>query len=210
MYENILRMVNSYRFTYGDMKATHHERFSFRPYMKDGKLIPLEPHVFSSLDNLYKAAEDAFAKDFWAKPKAQFPYSVAFIKALSSHAFTIPLTMRWERQKRHEFLSQYKDPYLGKNLLQVITWFSEWAAENNITPVVFFVPMNKFDITSPQIWIDTYKDRLPGNLIIRNVDFSRIKPNNYNLSTGRRHPTPYGADALAAQIVDIVQPLVLP
>ncbi len=72
MYENLYRMVNSYRpVLYDSVYST----YSLKPHMKDGQVVPHPgAESLASIGAFKDAAEDAFDRDFWARPVLGFPY----------------------------------------------------------------------------------------------------------------------------------------
>ena len=82
MYENLYRMLNSYR----PVLYTQSSDFTLKPYMMNGHIVPHPgPRVFDSLAQFKQVAETTFDTDFWTKPVAEFPYSIALGKSLASN-----------------------------------------------------------------------------------------------------------------------------
>src|SRR5262249_46813837 len=77
MLDNTRRMVNSdRRVHYRDTGML----FGLKPFLRDGSfhgLVGGDP--FRDFPALLKAADAAFDSDFWARPRAQFPYAVSAI-----------------------------------------------------------------------------------------------------------------------------------
>lgn len=205
MYENINRLATSYWPVYQEQPL---RLLSFKPFMRNGKMIELNPDILQSGRSVRAAATKAFREDYWARPQPEFPYSLALLQAVTSHSFIDTSLMRIGARSNQEYRYQYEDPELSQNLLVVVQKFTQWALKENLRPVVFFIPRSAQDTTSPTSWIERNREALPPELTIRNMDFSGVQPERFNLKpNGDCHPSPYGAQQVAARLQHIVAPL---
>ena len=70
MYENLYRMLNSYR----PVLYTQSSDYALKPYMANGQIVAHPgSQVFTSLGQFKQVAQKSFDDDFWAKPVAEFP-----------------------------------------------------------------------------------------------------------------------------------------
>jgi hypothetical protein len=202
MYEDARRMVNSYRPVYYPDTGM---LFGLKPFLRDGSfhgLIGGEP--FRDFPSLLKAADAAFDSDFWARPRAQFPYAVSAIRAVSSPAFWVPMLdqqfMRLGIPHHRAFLSLAS---VQDNLRGLYDRFDRLAQHRNLRPVVAFVPPYQQDHVSGLIGIAAATDEQRRRITFVNIgddfDWSRFFRGC--------HPTPDGYAMIAADVARVVRPL---
>lgn len=209
MYENINRLAASYWPVY--TKTKPNRIFEFKPYMDNGKVVMPAPGIYDSVDTVVEAAHKAFQDDFWARPDPGFPYSVALLRLISSKSFRNSMLMSLGTQQGQTYRYQYQNEELSNNLRTVLRMFTEWAQQEKLAPVVFFIPRSPADTQSGAQWIARNRETLPPQLQLHNVDFTTITATRYNLRpNGTCHPSPYGYAQVAAQVEAAVRPLLQP
>lgn len=205
MYENIRRMTNQWRPILYNWTGIP---FGVKPYIEDGVIHPVPATAFDSFDHFISVANEARKNDYWSKPEYGFPYSIGFIKAITSHAFYMDYLQPKQYPHTLPFEYDYRHSPLAEELFHIITEFAQWAKEEQLQPIVFFLPSNKSDTESPDFWIANYQDKLPSDLIVKNLAFSSIDHQQYNLkSNGGCHPSPYGAQQIAMQYIQTLRSL---
>lgn len=203
MYEDIYRMVNAYRPAYVPNGGAQR----FKPYMRDGLISGLPTEPFTSFAAMQRASEQAMREDYWARPPASFPYSYALLRALTSNMFRrVVLTRLWGKSI-FGFDFAFRDQYLGENLYALLVEYSRWATAEGLKPIVVFLPRNNADTQSPEYWLAHYQDRLPPELYVTNLDISRMDMRRYNMVKSSCHPSDYGAGAIAAEYLHILEKL---
>jgi hypothetical protein len=202
MYENTRRMVNSYRPVY---YLDSGMLFGLKPFLRDGSfhgLVGGDP--FRDFPSLLKAADAAFDSDFWARPRASFPYVVSAIRAVSSPAFWVPMLdqqlIRLDIPHHRVF---YSLPSVQENLRALYDRFANLAQRRNLRPVVAFVPPYQQDHVSGLIGIAAATDDQRQRITFVNVgddfDWSRFFRGC--------HPSPDGYAMIAAGVARAVRPL---
>jgi hypothetical protein len=202
MYENTRRMVNSYRPVYYPDTGM---RFGFKPFMRDGALHGLiggDP--FRDLPALLKAADDAFANDFWARPRPQFPFAVSAIRAIAAPAFWVPaLDSKFISIDIPQHRVFYSLPGIKQSLRALYDRFAGFAQSRKLHPVVAFIPPYQQDHTSGLIGIAAATDEQRRRISFVNVgddfDWSRFFRGC--------HPSADGYAMIAAGVARIVRPL---
>ncbi len=209
MYENIFRMVNSYRPVL-TMKSGAH---TIKPYMHKGVIRPHPGQkVLGNIDSLEEFANDAFDNDFWAKPKHEFPFSVSFLRSLGTDFFYYKkLGRRLRKVGIPEYFLAYRSDDFSLELLSLFDLYAEFARQKNVIPVVVFIPRDKYDRQSVSRFIEKNKDRFPKDLLIGDVGTLDIDWDWYNLMDTREadninfcHPSPYGQRKIAEYIADLL------
>lgn len=207
MYENLYRTINSYRpVLYEDGVD-----YGLKPYMAEGRVQPHPGSAsFADIDSFKAYALNAFDNDFWAKPYAEFPYSLSLIRAVSSNYFYF---MRLRKLLRKVGLPEYtllfKSKWVSTQLVSLMNQFAEHALSLEVQPIVVFIPRNRLDTQSPSIFLDNYGERLNPNLVIGDVgradvnwkDFNFEEKDNDNIC----HPSPYGYRAIAEYVAGLLK-----
>jgi hypothetical protein len=209
MYENIFRMVNSYRPVLADKSS----EYRFKPYIQNGDIQPnpgrdafQNPHAFLA------CASAAFDDDFWSKPKHQFPFSVSYIRALGSNYFYFKrLSRKLRKIGVPEYLLAYRSDGLSAELVSLLERFRSFAKERNLIPVVLFIPRDKYDTKSISRFIENNKAHLPRGLLIGDVGRAEIEWDRYSLLDTKDgnvvdfcHPSPYGYGKIAEYVADLL------
>lgn len=196
MYENIYRMVNSYR----PMLITKGTTYALKPYMKEGNI---QPHpgqgAFKDVDTFKAYVNDAFDNDFWARPPQRFPFFFSFIQAMGTNFFYYKKLPRKIRKIGFpEYALAYSSSQFNQELISLLGLYAEFAKKQNIVPVVILIPRDKFDTRSASRFIDANRQRLPEQLLIGDVGTAAIDWERYNLLDAREadnvrfcHPSPY-------------------
>ncbi len=210
MYENIFRMVNSYRPVLADKSSV----YRFKPYMQNGDIQPNPGRdAFQSTDDFLAHANGAFDKDFWSKPKHQFPFSISYIQALGSNYFYFKrLTRKLRKIGVPEYFLAYRSVTLSAELLSLLERFRSFAKEKNLMPVVLFIPRDKYDTISVSRFIENNQARLPRDLLVGDVGSAEIEWDRYNLLETKDgkdldfcHPSPYGNGKIAEYVADLLR-----
>ena len=210
MYENIFRMMNSYR----PLLITKGTTYALKPYMK---AQDIQPHpgkkAFADIDTFKRYANDAFDKDFWARPPQRFPFFVSLIRALKTDFFYFKKLPRKIRKKGFpEFTLAYRSSKFSQELISLLGLYAEFAKKQNLVPVVVFIPRDKYDTRSPSRFIETNRQRLPADLLIGDLGTAAIDWERYNLLDAKEadnvrfcHPSPYGHQKIADFIAELLK-----
>ncbi len=204
MYENVYRMVNSYRPVLYDKTSP----FAFKPYLAAGRIEPHPgPAALRDVEHVIRHAERAFDADFWAKPRHRFPYTLSLAGALGSNFFYYrKLGKRLRSLGFPEYFLTYRSAAIRSELFDLLDAFATLARQRSVTPIALFIPRNRLDTRSVSELLASGGDALASELIVAdlgsaNVDWSRFnleEPGDDNIC----HPSPYGhreiADFVAA------------
>lgn len=209
MYENIFRMVNSYR----PILIRKASPYAIKPYMRGGAIQPHPGHhAFEDMDTFKAYANHAFDNDFWARPRQSFPFSVSYIKALGTPFFYYKKLPRKLRKLGLSELSlAYGSDTLGRELVALLDLYAEFCKQRNLVSVVVFIPRDKFDTSSVARFVDTNRASLQKDLIIGDVGTANIDWEQYNLLDTSEpdnirfcHPSPYGHQKIAEYIAGLL------
>jgi len=194
MYEDIRRAVNGYgpAFVRDDPDI-----LLIRPYVEDREIRLVPKYIYDDVQSFAQFSLSALETDFWARPKAHFPYSVSFIRALLSENFRIRAPGRILKLVQKQYWTDYHDERLSVALVTVVHKFFEWAHLSRLLPAVIFIPQNHLDTQSASIWIQHHQSELTGGLVL-NASFTDIDWSKYNRGPADScHPSPYGYQKLA-------------
>jgi hypothetical protein len=205
MYENILRMPNSYRGIYSPITQ---EPFSFKPFVDvAGPEAVLRGNLNAppaqSAEELRARVEAAIEQDYWRRPEASFPFLASVAEMLQSRLF---LAVAERKIWRSTDFKSYRDPALVRGLRQVIERFLSSARRHGLRPVVAFLPENEHDLTSPTRLIDALRTDHPGALFL-NVGAAPLDWERYNLNGTVCHPSPHGYGEIARYLAAAITPL---
>ena len=210
MYENIFRMMNSYR----PLLITKGTTYALKPYMKAGQIQPHPGNgAFTGVDTFKRYVNAAFDSDFWARPPQRFPFFLSMVRALSTDYFYYKKLPRKIRKiGLPEFSLAYRSNKFGQELVSLLDLYAEFTEKHNIVPVVVFIPRDKFDTRSASHFIDTNRQHLPENLLIGDVGTAAVDWERYNLLDTREadnirfcHPSPYAHQKIADFIAELLQ-----
>jgi len=209
MYEDALRLVNRYRPVLHDARMI----YAFKPYMRDGAVVP-HPGARALADpvELRRLVDDAYDHDFWARPVRRFPYSLAVLRSVTSHAFLLRDLPRELRKKGvPEFAFALRSGGIAPELVALLERFASSAGGRSLRPVVVFLPRSRSDTTSASRFIERERARFPSGLVVVDAGAAAIDWDRYNLEVVRGdnhdlcHPSPYGYDAIAAFVADEIR-----
>jgi hypothetical protein len=210
MYENIFRMMNSYR----PLLITKGTTYALKPYMK---AEDIQPHpgqkAFADVDTFKGYVNNAFDNDFWARPPQRFPFFVSLIQALRTDFFYFKKLPRKIRKIGFpEFALAYRSSKFSQELISLLSLYAEFAKKQDLVPVVVFIPRDKYDTRSPSRFIETNRQRLPGDLLIGDLGAAAIDWERYNLLDTKEadnvrfcHPSPYGHQKIADFIAELLK-----
>jgi hypothetical protein len=209
MYENIFRMVNSYR----PVLADKSEPYRIKPYIAQGEIRQLDPDVLESIDAFRHYANAAFDQDFWAKPRHRFPFIQAFARALTSnYVYHKRLPHKLRKIGMPEYYLAYRATSFTRELVRLLVQFTEFARQQHVKPVVVFIPRDKYDTQSVSQFIRLNNDQLPDDLQLIDVGAADIDWMRYNLTESKDpdnisicHPSPYGHEKIAIAISRTLQ-----
>ncbi len=209
MYENLYRMVNSYR----PVLYTASSDYSLKPYMAGGHRVPHPGgQVFDSLEHFKTVAEQSFDNDFWAKPVAQFPYSLALGRSLASNYFYYRKFQRAvSRLGKPEYFLIFNAQEIKLNLIALLNQYAEKAAEWGVQPVVIFVPRNRLDTSSASEFIEQNRAAIDPRLLLGDVaefpgvDWIKFNTREKEDSDNICHPSVYGYQTIAEYIAQFLR-----
>ena len=208
MYENLYRMMNSYRpVLYGKSSD-----YTVKPYMQGGEIIPHPGSaVFESLEQFKQAAHGAFDNDFWARPEPGFPYLLSLVRSFSSKNFYYRKVQKeFRKVGKPEYFLIFDSPEVKLNLVALLNEFTRMAKQWDVQPVAVFIPRNRLDISSAATFIEQQRARIDADLIVGDVaGFADVDWVNFSLqqenSDNICHPSPYGAATIAAYIAQLLR-----
>ena len=210
MYENIFRMVNSYR----PVLAHKSSPYRFKPYMYQGNIMPHPGQkTFEDIDYLKEQANRAFDHDYWTKPKHQFPFSVSFIRALgSNYAYFKKFFRKLRKIGFPEYSMAYRSNDFARELIGLLNQYAQFAVQKHVRPVVVFLPRDKEDTQSASRFIESNRKFLHRDLLIADIGRADIDWDRYNLlntSDSKNikicHPSPYGHRRIAEYLADLLR-----
>jgi len=207
MYENLYRMVNSYRSVLYSTSA-----YTLKPYMLDGE-IQAHPgaHALEDIEYFKQMANRSFDNDFWAKPDAGFPYMVSLAEALSSNYFIYWKTQKLLRVLRYpEYSLIFQDENIRTNLIRLLNRYAEYANSLDFKAVVIFIPRNRHDTQSASRYLHQSRSELHPNLLIGDVGAKKwVDWIKFNLQEedGAKlcHPSTYGYQTIAEYIAEFMR-----
>ena len=202
MYENVRRMVNSYRPVYYGETGI---QFGLKPYVLDGKfhgLIGEQP--FRDFPSMLAAANDGFDTDFWRRARTRFPYSGSVVEALLLPSFWLPALEDFGRLVgRPDYEVIYRLPSMRTSLRAVYDRFALMAQSRNLHPVIAFVPAGSRDQTSGLVAIAAATEPQRAHITFINVGRDYEWPQFFRGC----HPSPGGYHMIAADVARAVAPL---
>ena len=207
MYENLYRMVNSYR----PVLYNTSSNYTLKPFMADGEIRPHPGEAaFADLASFKHFANEAFDTDYWAKPKAAFPYTIAIVKALGSNYFYL---RKLQKQLRNLGLPEYALAFESKeirlNLIGLLNKYTDFVVAQGLQPVVIFIPRNRYDTRSASRFIEQNGAQLHKALFVGDVaQATDIDWEQFNLQEEKGddicHPSVYGYRKIAAYMADFL------
>jgi hypothetical protein len=208
MYENLYRMVNSYR----PVLYSTSSDYTLKPHMASGKLIPHPgAAAFSSLDSFMQLANRAFDTDFWAKPPAEFPYLVSLVKSLGSEYFVYrKLQKEFRGVGVPEYFLIFDDKDVKLSLVSLLNQYALRAKQAGLKPVAVFIPRNRLDTTSAGKFIEQHRQQIDEELLLGDVGQQQgvdwMKFNLQELEGDNIcHPSAYGYQTIAEYIADFMR-----
>jgi len=207
MYENTYRMVNSYRPVLYDTSST----YTLKPYMAGGALRPHPGEaVFADVASFERYANAAFDHDFWAKPEAGFPYSLALVEALTSNYFYLRKLPKLLRELGlPEYALNFRHHEIRLNLISLLNSFADFVLDRGMQPVVVFIPRNLLDTESASGFIEQNRDQLRPQLLLGDVgQAAEIDWQQFNLREREGndicHPSTYGYRMIAEYVAGLL------
>ena len=207
MYENLYRMLNSYR----PVLYSNSSNYTLKPYMAGGKIMPHPGSgVYASVGQFKEAAHKAFDNDFWARPEPGFPYLLALVRGFSSKNFYYRKVQKELRNLgKPEYFLIFDSPEIQQNLPALLNEFARMAREWDVQPVALFIPRNRLDTSSAVTFIERHRASIDPGLIVGDVaEFAGVDWDRFNLreqnSDNICHPSPYGAATIAAYLAQLL------
>jgi hypothetical protein len=208
MYENLYRMMNSYR----PVLYTASSDYTLKPYMAGGHMVPHPgAAVFDSLEQFEAAARHSFDNDFWAKPVAKFPYSLALGRSLASNYFYFRKLQRAvSRLGKPEYSQIFNADDIKLNLVALLNQYASMASDWGVQPVAIFVPRNRLDTSSASAFIAQNRAAIDARLLLGDVakfpgvdwvKFNTQEKNSDNIC----HPSVYGYQTIADYIAGFMR-----
>ncbi|MFC1773014.1 SGNH/GDSL hydrolase family protein [Pseudomonadota bacterium] len=208
MYENLYRMMNAYRPVLYDTSSD----YTLKPYMHGGEIHPHPGQdTLENLEHFKLAAGKAFDNDFWAKPQAGFPYSLALFKGIGSNYFYY---RKLQKQLRNlgmqEYALAFESDDIQLNLVSLLNKFADYAGALNLKPVAIFIPRNRYDTRSATRFIKQNLGEFHNELVIGDVAgladidwqvFNTQEEEGDNIC----HPSPYGYAKIAEYIAGLLK-----
>jgi hypothetical protein len=200
MYEDMIRMLNSYRPAYVHTGLI----YGFKPFIEDGRVVPVSGSLWQGFEQMRQAAEIAMDNDYLAKPLPEFPFTVAFVKALTTPYFQYDLLARYRnitgQPKAYYFLDM---PGVKEAYDTLLKRYAEFAMKHNLKPVLVFMPANANDTTSGEPLMEYARKKFGDAFVYvsvgKGIDWER-----YNIDKRNCHPSAYGyeriADAVAHEL----------
>lgn len=203
MYENLYRLLNSYR----PVLYTASSDYTLKPYMAGGAVVPHPgSQVFEDLEQFKVEAQKTFDEDFWAKPVAQFPYSLALGRSLASNYFYYRKLQRAvSRLGKPEYFLIFSAEEIKLNLVALLNQYTAMAAEQGLQPVTIFVPRNRLDTSSASTFIAQNRPAIDARLLLGDVaEFPGVDWIKFNTQEAGGdnicHPSPYGYQTIAEYV----------
>ncbi len=208
MYENTYRMVNSYRPVLYKTSST----YTLKPYMAGGAL---QPHpgeaAFADVESFKRYANAAFDHDFWAKPEARFPYSLALAQALTSNYFYLRKLQKLLREVGlSEYALTFRHDEIRLDLISLLNSLADFVLERGMQPVVVFIPRNLLDTESATEFIERNRDQMRPQLVLGDVgQAADIDWQQFNLREKEGddicHPSAYGYRMIAEYVAELLK-----
>jgi hypothetical protein len=211
MHEDVFRVLNSYRPAYADNNAGW-AIHRFKPYFDEKGVFvanKITENVIKDETEIRAEATRAFDTDFFRRPIARFPYSIALARALVSRGFQIDLLASISRHMGRGIydmplqLAVYRRP-----MTSIFRQFADEAEKRGMNPVVLLIPKNGSDHGTGQ----TIKEMADNN-DRRRLIFVDISAIDFNWSTfnlrpdGDCHPSPTGHRFIADTLAQSLRPL---
>lgn len=208
MYENLYRMVNSFR----PVLYSGSSDYTLKPYMAAGRIVPHPgEQVFEDIGSFRRAADDSFDSDFWAKPEARFPYLIALGKSLSSNYFYYrKLQKELRKFGQPEYFLIFDDADVRMNMVALLNEYARLAKDWGVQPVAVFIPRNQLDTSSAARFIAQHRSEIDPLLVLGDVgEFVGVDWTEFNLREPEGdnicHPSPYGYRVIASYLTEIMR-----
>jgi len=208
MYENIYRMVNSYRAVLYEENSID---YGLKPYMAGGEIRPYPgADALVDIDRFKTYANRAFDEDFWAKPSDDFPYSLSLLRGLSSHYFYFRrFQKRFRKLGIPEYFLAFRSEAFLSELFPLLAHYTRFAQQHGLTPIAIFIPRNVYDTRSATRLIAEHRDRFPDGLVVGDVGMADIDWDRFNLispeSGDHCHPSAYGYEQIAEYVAVLLR-----
>jgi len=180
--------------------------------MAGGHIVPHPGgQVFDNLEQFKAVAEQSFDHDFWAKPVAQFPYSVALCRSLASNYFYYRKFQRAvSRLGKPEYFLIFNADEIKLNLIAPLNQFTGMAVKRGVQPVVIFGPRNRLDTSSASGFIAQHRADIDSSLLLGDVgEFPGVDWVKFNTQEegGNNicHPSVYGYQTIADYIAEFLR-----
>jgi len=207
MYENLYRMVNSYR----PVLYSTSSDYTLKPFMAAGEIVPHPGmQAYEDIKHFKQAANRSFDNDFWAKPEASFPYTASLAQALGSNYFIYRRLQKLLRKLGYpEYFLIFQDRKIKSDLIHLLNRYAEYVIALGLQFVVIFIPRNRLDTRSASRYIDQSRNELHPDLLIGDLgampgvdwtEFNSQEPDSDNIC----HPSAYGYQTIAEYIAEFI------
>jgi lysophospholipase L1-like esterase len=201
MHTGVKRMLSRYR---GLDVASTGQLFGFKPYMRDGRIMP-NPNGPTPVpaERLPDLARAALAEDYFARPEPRFPFSLRVAQLLANGEFYRELAESRSRTFRQYFTA----PEIIKGLATVVGRFIAAAEQHGTRPVIAFIPPTRFDREDAAPALAALGARFGGRATFSAVGEESGNWARYNIKDADCHPSAYGHEIIAAHLARVIGPL---
>ncbi|HEM45629.1 MAG TPA: hypothetical protein ENO23_01150, partial [Alphaproteobacteria bacterium] len=202
MYENIRRLRTGFRYT---MHVSPHSAFQYKPWLDvvDGevRMFPSRDRTpATSPEELAARATDAMRSDYYAPDAGAPPYLVRLLHNLGRDSTLLRIREAWDPM----YSQYYEDDDYRAIMLYAVRLFLDTAHELRLRPLVFFLPSNSHDTTSPEAIVETINAEY-GATYVYDAGDMKIDWDRYSLRPGDCHPSEYGHAAIAGFVAPKVR-----
>jgi hypothetical protein len=198
MHENTRRVVNSQRFAYHPSGSN---AYRLKPYVRGTATFDLDyPKDFQ---RFMDESRRRLRQDYWAKPKATFPYALSFARSLLTPTFASAMVTKITGSP-YAFDYEYSRE-MPDSLETVLLDFVRTADGAGIRPFIVFIPSRLADYRVSEKFVARvnvrFGRRLAYEFVDDAMDWSRYLP-----AAGKDcHPSPYGYERIADFVAGLIR-----
>lgn len=201
--DDVYRMLNSFRPVLNPDTGIH---FGLKPFW-DGTEIRgmIAEDPFRDLGAMRRAAIAAFDTDYWRRPIARFPFTLAVARMLTLPSFWVPqLVAVGSYFGYRQFEIAYRIPAVSHGLRAVYERFARFAQAHSLIPVVAIMPLDPNDAVSGIVAIAAASPTQREAITFVNVTVPR--PDRFAPTPGC-HPQAEGYRMIAESVAGALRPL---